>query len=146
MFSHMLCPISDFSLENGNLQKLVELAKKDGATVTLTHVSDPAPPVFYTQDGFDGNFITTDEHMRACKAYSEGLFKKANAMIGNGIKVDTLHVFDSDVTHGILDAAEQTKSDVIAMMSHKHTGLLSLFADNETIEVVQGARIPVVVI
>ena len=44
MFKNLIVPIDVSDLSQKSLEKVKELAKADGAKVTLVYVSDPLPP------------------------------------------------------------------------------------------------------
>lgn len=146
MFNHMLLPVNDFVLEKADFKKVKDLAGKDNARVTFVHISNPLPPAFYLQNGFGGDYVTVPDHRKACESYAKKLFKKASDMIGDGVVTDSLHTFESDVTDGILEAANKTNSDVILMVSHKRAGLAEMLVGSETREVIAESKVPVLVI
>lgn len=47
MFKNLIVPIDGSDLSQKSLEKVKELAKADGAKVTLVYVSDPLPPIAY---------------------------------------------------------------------------------------------------
>ena len=47
MFKNLIVPIDGSDLSQKSLKKVKELAKVDGAKVTLVYVSDPLPPIAY---------------------------------------------------------------------------------------------------
>jgi nucleotide-binding universal stress UspA family protein len=57
-----------------------------------------------------------------------------------------LHVSNTDLSAGILDAAKKAKVDVIVMASHKRTGIKGLLLGSETHEVIVHATLPVLVL
>ena len=48
MFKHLLVPVDGSDVSKKSLKKVAELAKVDGAAVTLVYVSDPMPPMVYS--------------------------------------------------------------------------------------------------
>lgn len=146
MFNHILLPVNDFVLEKADFKKLTDLAERDHARVTFVHISDPLPPAFYLQNGFGGDYVTVPEHHRACETYADRLFKRAAEMVGPKIPTDSFHAFESDVTDGILTAADKTNSDVIMMVSHKRPGIAEMFVGSETRSVIAESKVPVLVI
>ena len=48
MFKHLLVPVDGSDVSKKSLKKVAELAKADGAAVTLVYVSDPLPPMVYS--------------------------------------------------------------------------------------------------
>lgn len=131
MFKHLLVPVDGSDVSKKSMKKVAALAKADGAAVTLVYVSDSTPPMIYS-DSTMGYGITQKEHAKVCEAYAMDVFKKAEAALGAGIKVKSLHIANSNLSEGILDAASKAKADVIVMASHKRTGIKGILMGSET--------------
>ena len=145
MFKHLLVPVDGSDVSKKSLKKVAELAKVDKAAVTLVYVSDPLPPMVYS-DSSMGYGISQKDHKKVCEAYAKDVFKKASLLLGATVKVSVLHVSNSNLSEGILDAAKKSKSDVIVMASHKRTGIKSLLLGSETHELIVHSKIPVLVL
>lgn len=145
MFKHLLVPVDGSDVSKKSLKKVAALAKADGAAVTLVYVSDPTPPMAYS-DSTMGYGISQKEHKAACAAYGNDVFKKAATLLGAGIKAKTLHIENSNLSEGILDGAKKSKADVIVMASHKRTGIKSVLLGSETHEVIVHSKLPVLVL
>jgi nucleotide-binding universal stress UspA family protein len=146
MFTNILVPIDRYSVESKDFPRLRTLALKDDAKVTFVHVSDPLPPAVYVQNGYGGDYISVPDHKRACESYAKRLFKRAEIALGPLIKTETLHVFNSDVSDGIIQAASNLNTDAIFMISHKRTGVGGLFFGSETRDVMRKAEAPILVV
>ena len=145
MFKHLLVPVDGSDVSKKSLKKVSELAKADGAAVTLVYVSDPTPPLVYS-DSTMGYGISQKEHKAACEAYAKDVFKKAATLLGTGIKAKTSHIENSNLSEGILDGAKKAKADVIVMASHKRTGIRGVLLGSETHEVIVHSKLPVLVL
>ena len=145
MFKHLLVPVDGSDVSKKSLKKVVELAKADKAAVTLVYVSDPMPPMVYS-DSTMGYGISQKDHKKVCEAYATDVFKKAAVALGAGIKANTLHIANGNLSEGILDGAKKAKADVIVMASHKRTGLKSVLLGSETHEVIVHSKLPVLVL
>jgi len=145
MFKHFLVPVDGSDVSKKSLKKVAELAKADGAAVTLVYVSDSLPPMVYS-DSTLGYGITQKDHQKACDAYAKDVFKKAATALGASIKAKTLHISNSNISGGILDGAKKSKADVIVMASHKLTGIKGLLLGSETHEVIVHSKLPVLVL
>lgn len=75
MFKHLLVPVDGSDVSKKSLKKVAEIAKADGAAVTLVYVSDPMPPIVYS-DSTMGYGISQKEHKKACDAFAADVFKK----------------------------------------------------------------------
>ena len=145
MFKHLLVPVDGSDVSKKSLKKVEELAKVDKAAVTLVYVSDPTPPMIYS-DSTMGYGITQKDHQKVCAAYAADVFKKATIALGSGTKVNTLHISDSNLSEGILEGAKKAKADVIVMASHKRTGIKGVLLGSETHEVIVHSKLPVLVL
>ena len=145
MFKRMLVPVDGSDVSKKSLKKVAELAKADGAAVTLVYVSDPLPPLVYS-DSTMGYGVSAKEHKSACDAYAKDVFKKAATALGAGVKSSALHIANTNLSEGILDAAKKAKADVIVMASHKRTGIKGVLLGSETHEVIVHSKLPVLVL
>jgi len=145
MFKHLLVPVDGSDVSKKSLKKVAELAKADKAAVTLVYVSDPMPPMVYS-DSSMGYGISQKDHKKVCEAYALDVFKKASLLLGASVKASTLHIPNSNLSEGILDGAKKSKADVIVMASHKRTGIKSVLLGSETHEVIVHSKIPVLVL
>jgi nucleotide-binding universal stress UspA family protein len=145
MFKHLLVPVDGSDVSKKSLKKVAELAKADGAAVTLVYVSDSLPPMVYS-DSTLGYGITQKDHQKACDAYAKDVFKKAATALGTSIKAKTMHISNSNLSEGILDGAKKSKADVIVMASHKLTGIKGVLLGSETHEVIVHSKLPVLVL
>lgn len=145
MFKHLLVPVDGSDVSKKSLKKVAALAKADSAAVTLVYVSDPLPPMVYS-DSTMGYGITQKEHAKVCEAYAMSVFKKAMTTLGAGIKVKSLHIASGNLSEGILEGASKAKADVIVMASHKRTGIKGILLGSETHEVIVHSKLPVLVL
>jgi nucleotide-binding universal stress UspA family protein len=145
MFKHLLVPVDGSDVSKKSLKKVAELAKADAAAVTLVYVSDPLPPLVYS-DSTMGYGITQKDHIKVCEAYAKDVFKKAGTALGASIKAKTLHISNTNLSEGILEAAKKSKADVIVMASHKRTGIAGVLLGSETHEVIVHTKLPVLVL
>lgn len=145
MFKHLLVPVDGSDVSKKALKKVAQLASADKAAVTLVYVSDPLPPTVYS-DSTMGYGITQKDHQKVCAAYAQDVFKKAATALGSSVKAKSLHVSNTNLSAGILDAAKKAKADVIVMASHKRTGIKGFLLGSETHEVIVHATLPVLVL
>lgn len=145
MFKQLLVPVDGSDVSKKSLKKVAELAKAAGAAVTLVYVSDPMPPMVYS-DSTMGYGISQKDHKKVCETFAADVFKKAIAALGADVKAKSLHIANSNLSEGILDGAKKVKADVIVMASHKRTGLKSVLLGSETHEVIVHSKLPVLVL
>jgi nucleotide-binding universal stress UspA family protein len=145
MFKHLLVPVDGSDVSKKSLKKVAELAKADSAAVTLVYVSDPMPPLVYS-DSTMGYGISAKEHKKACETYAKDVFKKSATALGAGIKASSLHIANTNLSEGILEGAKKAKADVIVMASHKRTGIKGILLGSESHEVIVHSKLPVLVL
>ncbi len=145
MFKHLLVPIDGSDVTKKALKKVLDLAKKDGASITLAYVSDPMPPMVYSDSSLGYGFSQQD-HKKACDAFAKNLFKSALAVLGAGVTAKTLHTYSPSLAGGVLAAAKKAKADVIVMASHKRTGIKGVLLGSQTNEVIVHSSLPVIVL
>jgi nucleotide-binding universal stress UspA family protein len=145
MFKNLLVPISDDALTKSELKAVIKLAKTDSAKITLVYVSDPVAP--YSSSEIDSVLAMTEkEHKKYCEQFAAKVFFKAQKLIGSQIKAGQMHVYHSNISDGIIEAAKKIKADVIVMSSHKRTGIKGLFLRSEAHEVILHSSIPVLIL
>lgn len=145
MFQNLIVPVDGSDVSMKSLKKVAELAKADGAKVTLVYVSDPLPPIAYA-DSTMGVAFTDTEHKKTCEAFAKKVLAKSTEKLGKGLIVDTRHVFHVNLFEGIIEAAKKSKGDVIVMASHKNTGLKGIMLGSETHAVIVHTKLPVLVL
>lgn len=145
MFKNLIVPIDGSDLSFKSLKKVAQLAKADGAKITLVYVSDPLPPIAYA-DSTMGAPFSDAQHKKACESFAKKILNKATEKIGSGLTVDVRHVFNVNLFEGIIEAAKKAKGDVIVMASHKNTGLKGILLGSETHAVIVHSALPVLVL
>jgi nucleotide-binding universal stress UspA family protein len=145
MFKHLLVPVDGSDVSKKSLKIVAKLAKSDGAKVTLVYVSDPMPPLVYS-DSSMGYGINQKEHQQASDAFAAEVFKKATAQFDSSTVTKTLHITNSNLAEGILEGATKAKADVVVMASHKRTGIAGILLGSETHEVIVHSKLPVLVL
>ncbi len=145
MFTHLLVPVSSMEMIAKSLKNISKLVMADGAEVSLVHISEPTPPYMYADNAF-GYGISDEAHKRSCQEYAAKLFERASDMLGQGVRVHTVHLFNSDVVDGILEANKKVKADVIVMASHKRSGFAGWFYGSDTQGLIAQTKTPVLVL
>lgn len=145
MFKNILVPIAGDTLTKIELKMAVKLAKIDGSRITLAYVSDPIIP--YSSSEIQSVLaVSPTEYKKRCEAYAAQLFLKARKLIGNSVEVSEMHVYHPNVSDGIIEAAKKSKSDVIAIASHKRSGIRGVFLRSEAHEVILHSHLPVLIL
>jgi len=145
MFKNLIVPIDGSDLSQKSLEKVKELAKADGAKVTLVYVSDPLPPIAYA-DSTMGVPFSDAAHKKVCESFAKKILAQSQEKIGAELLVHTMHVQYVNVFEGIIEAAKEAKGDVIVMASNKNTGLKGILLGSETHAVIVHSNLPVLVL
>ena len=145
MFSHVLLPVASMDINHRALKKIAQLVRKTDAKITLVYVSDPLPPGFYSNSPLSESFLSPKDHQKACEHFAQSLFEKLSGLMGNDVIEGRCHVMNTHVSSGILEAAKLHHADVIAMVSHKYSGLKRLILGSNTQEVMHDSKLPVLV-
>lgn len=145
MFTHLLVPIGNKEIVKKSVKYIAKLAQTDSAQITFVHVSNPNPPYMYADDMF-GYGVSQSNHKKSCQDYADYLFSLAVKKINNQASAQMSHIFNVNISEGILDAAKKNKVDAIVMASHKRAGLAGWVMGSETQSVINHTKIPVIVI
>ena len=145
MFKTLLIPIDEFSLKEANLRKIRVLVKKAQASVVLVHVSNPTPPSVYKPNGHGTTYISLSDHLKACEAHSEQLFHRFSKALGRHAAPKRLHLYHSDASAGILEAAKKVRADLILMASHHYPPVFGITSASDIYRVTASATYPVLV-
>ncbi len=78
MFKHLLVPVDGSDVSKKSLKKVAELAKADKASVTLVYVSDPMPPMVYS-DSTMGYGISQKDHKKVCEGFAQDVLVTGQA-------------------------------------------------------------------
>jgi len=105
MFKNPIVSIDGSDLSQKSLEKVKELAKIDGAKVTLIYVSDPLPPITYV-DSTMGVPFSDAAHKNACESFAKKILAQSHEKIGTELLVHTMHVQNGNVFEGIIEAAK----------------------------------------
>jgi nucleotide-binding universal stress UspA family protein len=142
MFDRMLVPTDGSELSTQAALRAVALAKTCGAHVTVLLVQDVYP---YTGIG---SLNADDLQSYVAKARAEGLHAMdpvTAAARAEGLAVDTQVVENDKPANGIVEAAQQSGANLIAMGSHGRSGIAKLILGSVAAEVLALSPIPVLV-
>jgi nucleotide-binding universal stress UspA family protein len=90
--------------------------------------------------------MTLESHRKACESHAKRLFERATEILGSELVYSNHHIYESDVTKGIIKGAKKSKSDLILMISHRHSGIMGLISSSESQQVIRATKLPVLVI
>ena len=143
MYKHILVPIDGTALSGEVITRSLELAGSVGARITFfyanpDYAADSEGALFYT--------IAPEVFIRNALGSAKGYLAKAEvAARAAGVPCDVLTRVSDRPHEVILDTAEKLNCDLIFMASHGSRGLKSLMIGSQTLKVLAGAKIPVLV-
>lgn len=141
MYRKILVPLDGSPLAEAVLPHAQALAKSEGAELILLRVAVTPDPNFYHRDEGEGRLVTDmieKEALEYMKAEVSKLEKE-------GARVTAI-TRSGTIPNTILEVAEETHADVIAMSTHGRVGLQRLFQGSVAEEIVHAAHIPVMLI
>ena len=146
MMNTLLIPIDDSTLVKNMIKKLPKILDISGKTIFLAHVSDPLPPTIYSESALSEFYISEKSHRETCEEFAKKLFESYKKMLPQASLVSSVHVFDADITDGILKAAKKNKVDGIVMASHRYTGINNVLLGDKVHKVIVSSKYPVLVV
>jgi nucleotide-binding universal stress UspA family protein len=146
MMNTLLIPIDDSTLVKNMIKNLPQILDISGKTIFLTHISDPLPPTIYSESALSEYYISEKSHRESCEVFAKKLFEGYKKFLPQASSVNSVHVFDSDISEGILKAAKKHKVDGIVMASHRYTGINNVLLGDKVHKVIVSSKYPVLVI
>lgn len=143
MYQHILVPIDGTELSAEVVSRSIEFARSVGARITFFYASPD-----YAADGEGALMysIAPEMFMRNSLGEARGSLAKAEAAArAAGVASDATTQIRDHPYQAILDTAEKKGCDLIFMASHGSRGLKGLMVGSQTLKVLAGAKIPVLV-
>ena len=147
MYRHVLIATDGSAVAQKGVDNGLALARQLGAKVTVVTVSEVITGNVLAGQPEIGIFTRTEELERA----AEEAAQKILAGVGEqaklaGVACETVHLRNTMPSKGILETAESRGCDLIVMGSNGWKGIARLFLGSQTMEVVTGAKVPVLVV
>ncbi len=155
-FKKILCPVdlSGFSLDA--LRLAVKVAESSDADLDILHViHNPFDDIYMGEitqtnpaliDAYAGEPQRRAKALRATEEHSEVLLKQFCRDVAQHYSKVHYHVRRGDPFEGILDTAEDLRTDLIVLATHGRTGLKRLVIGNVAEKVVRHAPCPVLTV
>jgi nucleotide-binding universal stress UspA family protein len=141
MYKKILVPLDGSPLAEAVLPHVQALAKSEGAEIVLLRVAVTPDPNFFHRDPGEGRQITDAIEKEALDYMETEVAKLQN----EGTPV-TYITRDGTIPDTILEVAEETHADVIAMSTHGRVGIPRLWKGSVAEEIVHASHIPVMLI
>jgi nucleotide-binding universal stress UspA family protein len=141
MYKKILVPLDGSPLAEAVLPHAQALAKSEGAEIVLLRVAVTPDPNFFHRDPAEGRQITDAIEEEALDYMKTEVAKLQN----EGAKVTAI-TRDGTIPDTILEVAEETHADVIAMSTHGRAGFQRWLMGSVAEDVVHDSHIPVMLV
>jgi nucleotide-binding universal stress UspA family protein len=142
MFKKILVPTDGSELATQAALRAVPLAKMAGASVMGLYVQGVYP---YSGIG-EASIAAMQSYVSAGRAEGQRAVERiADAANAEGVPFESLVVENAQVADGIVQAAQQSNADLIAMGSHGRSGLAKLMIGSVAAKVLALSPIPVLI-
>jgi len=141
MYKKILVPLDGTKHSEAILPQVMSLARQCGAAIVLLEVLEPLPPHAAAvapeiiNEGISQRASGVRQYVHAIEEQFRDAGYDAQAIIQSGMVVET-----------ILEVAQETEVDLIAMASHGYTGLKRLLYGSVAGEVLHRTRTPLLVL
>lgn len=147
MYQRILIAIDGSDLANRGLQEGLQLAKITGGRVDLVTVSEPWAMGMYDAMGWSVGYEASPEYRKEREEAAQAILNPALATAAAaGVAAESHHVLDRYAAEGILQVAKSQDSDLIVMTSHGRRGMSRVLLGSQTVEVLTGSNVPVLVV
>lgn len=148
MYEHILISSDGSDLAQLGVEHGLTLAKLHGSKVTAVTVTEPLGGQFAFADDLwapsDAEVAAFDATQREIAERILGPIRgKAGEM---GVEIETIHVPWRLVASGLLQVAGECGCSLIVMSSHGRTGMDRVMMGSQTAEVMNQAKVPVLVV
>jgi nucleotide-binding universal stress UspA family protein/hemerythrin-like domain-containing protein len=143
MYRHLLVPVDDTEISAGNVTAAVEFARNVGARITFFHAN---PDYAATGDGALMHAMAPAMFADRAAGHTRAILAKAEtAARVAGIACRGISTVSDRPAQVILHTAESEDCDLIFMASRGPTSLGGVMLGSQTLKVLAGAKIPVLV-
>ena len=126
MFKHILVPTDGSELSEDTVRRAVSFAKEAGARITAFYAMPEFPVTYYGEGGLIDSITPEQFTALAEREAQEVLDFVANLCQEAGVDFSKLTSTNDAPYEAIIEAATQSKCDLIFMASHGRRGLTSL--------------------
>jgi nucleotide-binding universal stress UspA family protein len=143
MYRHLLVPVDDDGLSAANVTAAVEFARDTVARITFFHAS---PDYSATGDGALMHAMSPSTFADLAAGNTRAILAKAEAAArAAGVACRVVWSASDKPAQAILEAADREGCDLVFMASHGPTSIGGLMLGSQTLKVLAGAKIPVLV-
>lgn len=142
---HILIALDGSTLSEQILEPATDLGTVMQADFQLIRVVDPLQSAGRDTEGFLITGLAPEGLKRLQEEAAAYLEKVADRFRSRSLRVETRLLINSQTATAILEQANSTPTDVIALETHGHGGLTRFFLGSVADKLVRGATVPVLV-
>ncbi len=142
MFKHILIPTDGSPLAQIAVDNGFALAKDAGAKVTVVRVSEPFHVI---ASDVDDIAAIAEEEFHRCEEAEHLLKNTRERAVSMGLECDALLARAGRPDEAIIETANRSGCDLIAMASHRRKSFLEMLLGSVTARVLKNSKIPVLV-
>ncbi|HYB54571.1 MAG TPA: universal stress protein [Alphaproteobacteria bacterium] len=143
MYKHILIPTDGSELSNKAVRYGIALAKAVNAKVTGITVTAPYHLIAMNPEIITDTADTYEKHTAAATA--KYLAQVKDSAAAAGVSCTVMHLKHEHPYQAIIDAANKSGCDLIAMASHGRRGVSAVVLGSETVKVLTHSNVPVLV-
>ncbi len=142
-FQKMLIPMDGSEEAEAVLSPASELGQLFGSSITLFTV---VPELFAVGSSYLPHLVEEQEEQKKRRASFQRYLDELKTRVpADAVRTRTVVGEGEDVASGIIDAAIEEKSDLIAMATHGRSGVARLVLGSVADKVIRGSTVPVLV-
>lgn len=143
MHKHLLIATDGSPLSTGALGKALDFARDIDAKVTVLTVIEPLQVFTVNPSGME---VAYAEYDKTSNIVADGILKDAKETAQQrGVACDGVKMTHTDPATAIIETAQRTGSDLIAMASHGRSGFKAFMLGSVAMKVLAHSKIPVLV-
>ena len=145
MFKSILIPTDGSAVSAKAVKAGIAFAKDAGARVIGFHAVEPVPTHLYGEGYIADKKMIAEFERRKRAAAKKYVREIARDALKAGVPFEPMVQTARTPYHGIVEAAEKRKCDLIFMSSHGHRGLMRLALGSVADKVMTLSKVPVLV-
>ena len=143
MYRHLLVPVDDTEISTGNVTAAVDFARATGARITFFHANHDYGA---TADGALMHAMSPSTFAEKAAGHARAILGKAEAAArAAGVPCRGVSAVSGKPAEAILRAADSEGCDLVFMASHGPTSLGGIMLGSQTLKVLAGAKVAVLV-
>lgn len=147
MYQHILIATDGSELATKALEHGLDLAKREGARVTIVTVTEVWSAMEIAAKARQGRADPVGQFEQVAAVVAKGILDDASERAGkSGVACDFVHVKDQHPADGIIKTANDKGCDLIVMASHGRRGIARVLLGSQAYEVLTHCRVPALIV